>query len=162
MNPPNDLTISVQLRAKDVAWSTRQYLFSRRFLPSLAILMSVTAFALSVGAFSAAYICGAVMIFIFVMLPWIRAAIAMRNPVMQSTFCHTFSDSGIATKFQGGSIALDWQHIGSAKETREYVGIRGKRGAPMVIPKSQLGAEELASLRKILVHHLQNRAKVLG
>src|SRR5258708_2371891 len=155
---PSELTISVQLRAKDVRWATQRYLFSPRFLS--VILVSVTVFAWRVRGTAGVYITGISLVFVFGIAPWFNAAISMRKPVMQAPLHHTFSATGISTKFQGGSLSLDWQHIAGANENREYVSIQGKAGAPMVIPKAQVGEADLASLRSILVRHLQTQARV--
>jgi hypothetical protein len=79
---------------------------------------------------------------------------------MQSPVYHTFSASGISSKFRGGSIELDWELMRTARETRRYISIWGKRRSPMLIPKSQVGEAELASLKNILQSHLKTGAKL--
>lgn len=99
-------------------------------------------------------------LFFFVASPWMQAAISFRNPAMRYPFRHTFSTEGITSAFEGGSLYLDWAHIRKAKESSRYIGISGKRGIPMVIPKSQVANTDLAVLREILRSHLQNKAKL--
>ena len=99
-------------------------------------------------------------LFLFVLTPWLQAVISMRNPIMASPFRHAFSDSGIASAFEGGSISLDWSQVRRATETARFVGIWGKRGIPMVLPKNQLSVRELTALREILRAHLNDNAKL--
>jgi hypothetical protein len=86
--------------------------------------------------------------------------ISMRNPVMQSPFCHTFSPLGISTQFRGGSLSLEWSNIKKAAVSKQYVTVYGKRGVPMLIPKDQLAVGQLASLRAILNLQLRDKAKL--
>ena len=157
---PADLTISVQLNARDAHWATISYLLNLPFLAIIAVIVCGSVYEVSLGDTRQAYIAAFVVFFAFVVLPWIQAALSMRNPMMRSPIYHTFSASGISSRFQGGNIGLDWQLVRSARESGRYISIRGKRGGPMLIPKRQLGEVELVSLRGILQRHLLTRAKL--
>jgi hypothetical protein len=134
---PGDLTISVQLHAKDVRRATIMYLLNWPLLTLLAIVVCGTAYiSIASDDLSQAYITALVVLFVFVLLPWIQAAVSMRNPMMQSPICHTFSASGITSTFQGGHIGLEWQLVKKARETGRYISIWGKQGVPMLVPKS--------------------------
>ncbi len=84
----------------------------------------------------------------------------MRNPAMKYPFCHTFSPSGISTKFHGGSLSVEWALIKKVKETKNYMCIYGQRGLPMLLPKNQLDHAQLASLKALLELHLQTNARI--
>ena len=151
-----DLTISVQLHARDVYAATLLYLFKVRRLVSVAVIACLVAYFASLGILVPTFIAASSIPLLFVLL-WIQAKVAMRNPMMQSPIYHTFSSSGISSKFQGGHGALDWELLRSARETHNYISIWAKRGLPMMIPKSQLGEVELASLKNILQSHLKKK-----
>src|SRR5437773_2586007 len=152
---PGDLTISVQLHAKDVRRGTIMYLLNWPLLTLSVVVACGTAYVtVTSGDLSQAYLPALLVLFVFVLVPWIQAAISMRNPMMQSPIFHTFSASGITSKFQGGHLGLEWQLLRKAQETGWYISIWGKRGMPMLVPKNQLGKIELATLRTILQRHL--------
>jgi hypothetical protein len=154
-----ELTISVQLHTRDAYWATLLYLFKVRRLVSVAVFVCGVAYVASLGYLVPAFIAASSIPLVFVLL-WIQAAVSMRNPMMQSPIYHTFSPSGISSKFQGGHIALDWELVRSASETGKYVSIWAKGGLPMILPKSQVGEAELAALKNILQRHLKTGAKL--
>ncbi len=154
---PSDLTISIQLRPKDVRWAMFLYCLTAPRLAFYAVLVCGSLYS---GNPRLAYFAVAAVLFVLVLLPWIQAGAAMRNPMMRSPIYHTFSASGISSKFQGGSLGLEWPLLRKARETRHYISIWGKRGTPMIVPKNQLNEVELASLRSNLRFYMQARASL--
>lgn len=159
---PDQISICVTLNARDVRWATSRHLANPRFLLFIAliVLVEILNTAMNSVGFVPLYFLGFAFAFVFVLLPWIQAAISMRNPVMRHPFCHTFSRLGISTNFHGGSLSLDWSNIKKASETKRYLSIYGKRGAPMLLPKHQVNEGELASIRAILKINLHDEAKL--
>jgi hypothetical protein len=145
---------------RDAHWAALLYLLNVRFLAINAIIICGSAYAASKGHPIQAYYALFTVFFLFGVFPWIQAATAMRNPMMQAPIHHTFSASGISSKFQGGNIGLDWYLVRSAREMRKHIAIWGKRGGPMLIPKNQLSQTDLVTLRSILQRRLQTRAKL--
>jgi hypothetical protein len=157
---PSDVSISVRLGASDVHWATMQgALNALNFVALLVVAVGVPArFGLAPVHYLMLLVLGG--LFLFVVSPWIQAAISFRSPAMRFPFRHAFSTSGVKSAFEGGSLSLDWSHIRKARESSRYIGIWGKRGIPMVIPKSRLANTDLTALREILRSHLQNKAKL--
>lgn len=161
LDTPEDVSICVKLTARDVRRATLLYLISPRFLAFVAVIVCVSFLnTLMNGGYVQLYVVLLPLLFVFAGLPWIQAAISMRNPTMKFPFCHTFSPLGISTKFQGGSISLEWSNIKRAAESERYIAIWGKRGAPLLIPKIQLREDHLSPLRTVLKLNLHDKAKL--
>ena len=158
---PAEVEVCVKLRARDVYWATFLSLANRVLLGIFAVIACADVLnAVLNGQYTQVYIFPLLCIFVFVIVPWIQAVISMRKPVMKSPFCHSFSPLGISTQFRGGSLTLEWNNIKKAAESKQYVAIYGKSGAPMLIPKGQLAPGQLASLQGVLDLHLGNKAKL--
>jgi hypothetical protein len=157
---PSDVSISVRLSASDVRWATMQGALNA--LNVVALLVAAVGVPVRFGLAPVDYLVMLVLggLFLFVIAPRIQAAISFRSPTMRFPFRHAFSTSDVTSAFEGGSLSLDWSHIRKARESSRYIGIWGKRGIPMVIPKSQVANTDLAALREILRSHLQSKARL--
>ena len=146
------LTIEVRLSARDVRWALFQVMKRAKWLllfPLMALAMYLLGDAK--GAFVTLCLAPA----LFVVIPWAQAATSMRNPQMSAPIRHTFTAKGIQHEFRESAITVKWDVIQRATESEDYIGIWGKTGVPVAIPKPQLTAEELGTLRQVLRDHVK-------
>jgi hypothetical protein len=163
MTREGELSISVRLHARDVRWAARRYLFSWRGLATPFLLLCSSVASAIKGQPLMASVFLALAPALFIIVPLISAVTAMRNPAMQSAFHHTFSDTGILSRFLGGSLQAEWSLIRNADESPRYFAIQAKRGGlPMLVPKDQLTEADISALRRVLKLHLQANAKLLA
>ena len=164
---PSGVSISVKLSVPDVRWATLQHVkhgwtknrwqllaYIAFWCVSLYLYVTVDTYLVHLTSSLLVTFLLVIPAFAFIALPWIQAVVSMRNPIMQAPFHHTFSESGISSRFAGGSVTAEWSLLGHAEETSRYIGVWGKRGVPLTIPKSQLTDEEVKSLRSILRFYL--------
>jgi len=157
---PNDLTITVRLGLRDARWAIVLALLNRTLLTIFAIVACGEVYiAVSQDNPGQIYIGVLIIVFVYGAVPWIQAIVSRRSSLLRFPIRHTFSSRGISSQLHGATVALDWTLVQSARETNRYIGVWGKRGGPMLIPKKQIGESDLASLRRILQYHLQTKAK---
>jgi hypothetical protein len=158
---PGEIEVCVRLNVRDVHRATLLYLVNSRVLAFVIVIFCAGVLNAALNdQFVQLYGFLLAGLFLYGLLPWIQAAVSMRNPVMKFPFCHNFSPLGISTKFHGGSLSLDWSNIKKAVENERYIAFYGKRGAPALIPKAQLREGQLASVREVLKLNLHDKAKL--
>lgn len=158
---PGEVEFCVKQRAPDVRHARLLALANPRLLGIFAVTACAVVVNMALNhQYTQVYIFPIICIFMFAIVWWVQAIVSMRNPVMQSPFCHRFSPLGISTQFLGGSLRLEWSNIKKAAESKQYVAVYGKRGTAMLIPKDQLAVGQLAALRAILNLQLRDKAKL--
>ena len=143
------MEVKVQLRASDLH---RYFFWELIRWPALLCYAVPIALAASSSLRAAS---GPLLAMVVLILggPFLFPLLAPNKALLKSPRSHIFTPSGISTIQEGTSSFSDWPSVKNASETRHYLLIRLSAGFVM-LPKAELPAYELNSVRSILRTHL--------
>jgi len=106
-------------------------------------------------------------IFLFV-IPRSWARRAMKEPGQMEPITYALSTVGISTEYRNASTGeswksdVSWAFVTGAAETKRYIFIRLARDKFQLIPKGQLGADQIGLLRLILRERVTGTVKLFS
>jgi hypothetical protein len=103
------------------------------------------------------YLSCTMLLFFFGVLPVVQVLRMRNHPGIKSDTQHGFSATSISTIMGPISNFADWSFARDAKEDNRHITVRFKSGA-VLLPKNQLGKEDITAIRAVIRQHLQDRA----
>jgi hypothetical protein len=161
------VTIRFQLSKSDVYWALVQNNFRLAWVFALivALILLQPLIASPESTIDRNFISNvipsvALVVFLFLALPYIGARNTMKSPTFRGPLEYTFSDAGILSKGMHASSQSDWPLIKRVSESSRFVFVRTVQNHFHIIPKAQVSAADLATLKSILRTCVKGKVKL--